>query len=374
MVKSGHSIRCVETREQLALYVRRKWLSLHSDENSEPTDIDDELTNLDWLTNLNKGMLMKPDSDNSCQMYASPSLQEEHSRDVYAKPAHSYTTLIRMAIQQSLEQRATIADIYNWITENFPYYSQLSSQSWHNSVRHTLSLSKCFQKVARNKGGHGLSNRGSFWHYVPDEKTAFRSKRSYQCDTTIAPSLKHHKKEEEEAVKGILENDICRNECLPTYPITVKTEPKDQILDYSQGPIINHDIEICGVTISAADIMEDKDPFDVNLLSPCSDVDMGVYSESMYNTETHNDNFLSCSLLEMSPHYTDMDTAEVNLYDDILDSKTCHVNNTYSAHMVDTTDFSFSDPDKFSSPYKTNYVAHATENLELEEALAFFDC
>lgn len=41
-----------------------------------------------------------------------------------AKPPYSYISLITMAIQQANNKMMTLAEIYNWIMELFPYYRQ----------------------------------------------------------------------------------------------------------------------------------------------------------------------------------------------------------------------------------------------------------
>ncbi|XP_066940616.1 forkhead box protein N3 isoform X3 [Macrobrachium rosenbergii] len=81
---------------------------------------------------------------------------------IKAKPPYSFSCLIFMAIEDSNNKALPVKDIYAWILEHFPYFRKAPT-GWKNSVRHNLSLNKCFRKVekAPNLG------KGSLWMVDP---------------------------------------------------------------------------------------------------------------------------------------------------------------------------------------------------------------
>ncbi|XP_037606429.1 hepatocyte nuclear factor 3-beta-like [Sebastes umbrosus] len=89
----------------------------------------------------------------------------------HAKPPYSYISLITMAIQQSGCKMLTLNEIYQWITDLFPFYRQ-NQQRWQNSIRHSLSFNDCFIKVPRLPDKPG---KGSFWALHPDSGNMFEN-------------------------------------------------------------------------------------------------------------------------------------------------------------------------------------------------------
>ncbi|UJR35143.1 hypothetical protein I4U23_027914 [Adineta vaga] len=83
-----------------------------------------------------------------------------------AKPVYSYSQLILLAMKQSGYDKMTLQMIYEWVAENFPYFKKMEP-TWQNSIRHNLSLNKCFIKVPRTKKEAG-SGKGGFWKLSPD--------------------------------------------------------------------------------------------------------------------------------------------------------------------------------------------------------------
>ncbi|XP_052664954.1 forkhead box protein J1 [Harpia harpyja] len=109
-----------------------------------------------------------------------PQLAEDidYKTNPYVKPPYSYATLICMAMEASKKPKITLSAIYKWITDNFCYFRH-ADPTWQNSIRHNLSLNKCFIKVPREKGEPG---KGGFWKLDPQyadrlKNGAFKKRR-----------------------------------------------------------------------------------------------------------------------------------------------------------------------------------------------------
>jgi forkhead protein FKH len=88
------------------------------------------------------------------------------------KPPHSYAAMIGQAILSTPEENATLAKIYEFIKERYAYFRH-SQSGWQNSIRHNLSLSKCFQKIPRRTDEPG---KGMKWQIVPEFREEFMKK------------------------------------------------------------------------------------------------------------------------------------------------------------------------------------------------------
>ena len=92
-----------------------------------------------------------------------------------SKPNYTYTDLITLALKD--KTALTVSGIYNWITENFPYY-KAEDDRWKNSVRHNLSMNPNFRK-----GGRAKQGTGHVWVLadVSDPRPQVRNHRPLRC-------------------------------------------------------------------------------------------------------------------------------------------------------------------------------------------------
>ena len=90
-----------------------------------------------------------------------------------SKPPYSYSGLIALALLRAPERHMSLSQIYQWVSDTFAYYRN-SDASWHNSIRHNLSLHKAFIKQERPKNVPGKGNlwsvgRGMEWQFLKDK-------------------------------------------------------------------------------------------------------------------------------------------------------------------------------------------------------------
>ena len=133
---------------------------------SEIPNCSSGLTSLSWLQNISLSVQLEVDgiacsggsdrdaskgrTSKESKSLAEPKAESKPrkprtSHDTTGKPPYSFASLIFMAIEASPSKCLPVKDIYTWIITHFPYYRS-AAPAWKNSVRHNLSLNKCFGK------------------------------------------------------------------------------------------------------------------------------------------------------------------------------------------------------------------------------------
>lgn len=91
----------------------------------------------------------------------------EGKENGFPKPAYSYSCLIALSLKNSYTGSMSVSEIYKFMCEHFPYFKNAPS-GWKNSVRHNLSLNKCFEKIEK-PASNGSQRKGCLWAMNPNK-------------------------------------------------------------------------------------------------------------------------------------------------------------------------------------------------------------
>ncbi|CRL01554.1 CLUMA_CG014404, isoform A [Clunio marinus] len=125
---------------------------------------------IEEVSNENSNLMIE-DRQNTATSSSTASTSTTSERNGNSKPPYSYVALIAMAIANAPNKRATLSEIYNYITQRFPYFEK-NKKGWQNSIRHNLSLNECFIKIPREGGGE---RKGNYWTLDPQYDDMFEN-------------------------------------------------------------------------------------------------------------------------------------------------------------------------------------------------------
>ncbi|KAI7803793.1 forkhead box protein J1-A [Triplophysa rosa] len=173
------------------------------------------------------GMPLTPGKPTAASFYRIPSMsalpslvahghcpdEVDYRTNPHIKPPYSYATLICMAMQASKKTKITLSCIYKWITDNFCYFRH-ADPTWQNSIRHNLSLNKCFIKVPREKDEPG---KGGFWKIDPQYAERLLSgayKKRRMPPVQINPALQNRLRMTAQTLQAVATTGMSGNLCV----------------------------------------------------------------------------------------------------------------------------------------------------------------
>ncbi|KAH9415158.1 forkhead box [Dermatophagoides pteronyssinus] len=135
-----------------------------------------------------------------------------------------------MAIESSPTRSMMVRDIYKWIINRYPFFLTAPS-GWKNTIRHTLSLRKCFKKINNNHGKNNDSDlkSGGYWYVDPEYRSILlQQAQRIAKNSSSSSSLSN---QQLPSTKSILKGKDLKRKNKPIDPIVIdsKNKPNQQL-------------------------------------------------------------------------------------------------------------------------------------------------
>ena len=102
------------------------------------------------------------------------------------RPAESLKVLIAQAMAERSDRSMMVGEIYQRIKDKHAFYRSQAEASWQSSIRHCLTINKCFVKVP--KAAADAAHKGGCWTMVPEADPALQQLLEGRATSAASPS------------------------------------------------------------------------------------------------------------------------------------------------------------------------------------------
>ena len=78
--------------------------------------------------------------------------------------------MVILSVLKKLKEYFIFNDFFFIFSDHFPYF-KTAPNGWKNSVRHNLSLNKCFEKIEKPSANGTNQRKGCLWAMNPEKVT-----------------------------------------------------------------------------------------------------------------------------------------------------------------------------------------------------------